>query len=53
MTVEQFKSVNGFSNAFFGWGGEDDDLHRRFGNLFIMESSFRNKSEDGFFQNIL
>jgi hypothetical protein len=26
---EQFKIVNGFSNLFFGWGGEDDDLYNR------------------------
>ena len=24
-----FKSVNGFSNLFYGWGGEDDDLYNR------------------------
>jgi hypothetical protein len=24
LTIDQFKSVNGFSNQFFGWGGEDD-----------------------------
>ncbi len=24
LTVDQFKSVNGYSNQFFGWGGEDD-----------------------------
>ncbi|ROL44860.1 Beta-1,4-galactosyltransferase 5 [Anabarilius grahami] len=29
MTVEQFQKINGFPNAFWGWGGEDDDLWNR------------------------
>jgi len=29
MTVDQFKLVNGFSNLFWGWGGEDDDMANR------------------------
>lgn len=29
MTVEQFLAVNGFSNLFWGWGGEDDDMSNR------------------------
>ncbi|KAI4876170.1 hypothetical protein NFI96_029808, partial [Prochilodus magdalenae] len=26
LTSEQFQKINGFPNAFWGWGGEDDDL---------------------------
>ena len=29
LTKEQFKNVNGFSNQFWGWGGEDDDMNYR------------------------
>ncbi|KAK4306313.1 hypothetical protein Pmani_021864 [Petrolisthes manimaculis] len=28
--VNQFVMVNGYGNAFWGWGGEDDDLYNRF-----------------------
>ncbi len=27
--TEHFLQANGYSNLFFGWGGEDDDLYRR------------------------
>ena len=27
---EHFELVNGFSNEFWGWGGEDDDLYTRY-----------------------
>ncbi|XP_014676387.1 PREDICTED: beta-1,4-N-acetylgalactosaminyltransferase bre-4-like, partial [Priapulus caudatus] len=27
-----FLKVNGFSNEFWGWGGEDDDMYRRVRN---------------------
>lgn len=30
MTKLQFKKVNGFSNCFWGWGGEDDDMSNRY-----------------------
>ena len=29
MSVEQFRKVNGFSNQYWGWGGEDDDFYLR------------------------
>lgn len=29
ITLDQFKVINGLSNDFWGWGGEDDDFYRR------------------------
>jgi hypothetical protein len=28
-TEEDYKTINGFPNTFFGWGGEDDSLYNR------------------------
>ncbi|KAL4233098.1 Beta-1 [Mactra antiquata] len=41
ITKDQFKKVNGFSNIFFGWGGEDDDMYRRilYSNLTVTRYS--------------
>ena len=30
-TKIHFERINGFSNLFWGWGGEDDDLYQRYG----------------------
>jgi hypothetical protein len=43
-TAEQFIQVNGFTNEFYGWGGEDDDLEKRsvdFPNILLQYLSFR------------
>uniref|UniRef100_A0A1I8BX13 Glyco_transf_7N domain-containing protein n=1 Tax=Meloidogyne hapla TaxID=6305 RepID=A0A1I8BX13_MELHA len=30
ISVEQLRKINGYSNDFWGWGGEDDDINTRF-----------------------
>ena len=29
ISASQFREVNGLSNQFYGWGGEDDEFHGR------------------------
>lgn len=42
LTESQLKKVNGYSNDFWGWGGEDDDMHTRckFKNFHLKEFYF-------------
>ncbi|XP_054267667.1 beta-1,4-N-acetylgalactosaminyltransferase bre-4-like [Macrosteles quadrilineatus] len=42
MTREQFEQVNGFSNMFWGWGGEDDDMSSRLRNSGLHISRYPN-----------
>ena len=29
LSKEQYLAINGFSNSYWGWGGEDDDIYQR------------------------
>ncbi|KAK0419169.1 hypothetical protein QR680_013991 [Steinernema hermaphroditum] len=29
LTIKDYKSLNGYSNSYWGWGGEDDDMGKR------------------------
>jgi beta-1,4-galactosyltransferase 1 len=30
LSTENMRAMNGFSNLYYGWGGEDDDSYNRF-----------------------
>jgi len=34
-STQHFQLINGFSNQFFGWGGEDDNLYDRLPSLLV------------------
>lgn len=36
MTTEQYIQLNGYSNLFWGWGGEDDDMFNRKGAFLLL-----------------
>jgi hypothetical protein len=54
MKPEHWKAINGFSNNFVGWGGEDDDLHHRLraAKLLAGDAIHRNARGAGKFHTI-
>lgn len=40
LTRSQFEKINGYSNLYFGWGGEDDDLRTRIVNSCLKVSRY-------------
>uniref|UniRef100_A0A914NB92 Beta-1,4-N-acetylgalactosaminyltransferase n=2 Tax=Meloidogyne TaxID=189290 RepID=A0A914NB92_MELIC len=51
LTVEQLRKVNGYSNDFWGWGAEDDDLNNR---VKLANMSFtRSKTNISRFRNTI
>ncbi|KAH6933724.1 hypothetical protein HPB50_017690 [Hyalomma asiaticum] len=44
MTKEQFSLVNGFSNEYWGWGGEDDEMYK---SLDLLTNWYKRHVTDG------
>ena len=44
MSGEQFRSINGYPNDYWGWGGEDDELGRRMVATGLMRKITRPKT---------
>lgn len=47
MSKENFIKINGFSNNFWGWGGEDDDLLNR-----VLDSNFKLERRNGIYKSL-
>ncbi len=45
LSAKDFKQINGYSNSFWGWGGEDDQLYQRVrSENFTVTRAFDGKS---------
>ena len=44
MSGKQFRSINGYPNDYWGWGGEDDELGRRMVHIGLMKQIKRPKT---------
>lgn len=42
-TPDMYIRLNGHSNSFWGWGGEDDDLYNRYVDINIKSSNTKNE----------
>ena len=31
-----FNAINGYPNNFWGWGGEDDEMYKRFYDIYLI-----------------
>lgn len=40
ITAKQYTAINGFSNKFWGWGGEDDDFFNRVSHHGLIVSRY-------------
>jgi len=49
MNSRHWRQINGFSNDYFGWGGEDDELHHRLQLSYLLGGDCYPFCEDGWF----
>ena len=49
VSAEQMSHSNGYSNVYWGWGGEDDDLRAR---LNKMQYKIHRASGDGYYKTL-
>ncbi|XP_054767836.2 beta-1,4-galactosyltransferase 5-like [Lytechinus pictus] len=48
LTAKQFDEINGYSNMYWGWGGEDSDLYKRVKSVELNIT----KSAEGYYRDL-